>query len=420
VTVDWRDGTVDHLTPGPDHTFALNHTYTTEGSFFVSVVVTDNQGQASVPFVFLIHSFVEPPSSGSRATATGGNEATASVPGLTVTLERDPDAKAPGSIVIAGLPLGAVVTTPVVLKGVAADRQTVAAFDIRGINLTTGDRAKVVFEVSTPNGAEPEIRFLDPDTGQLVPVQGSQLIQPAADAFRIDRIGTTNRFQVTLWLDNTSVPRLIQTTRTIFTLSVPVQPVSQTFTSPTQLVLVTPANGGGGFATATNTFSFERTDLSAGSQRSLTFAAAQTAPLDLGSGGGPDTSPRAMADQIMTGAAVGFWESPRPGDVPALPDLPEEEEEQTWSEAVDAVFGAAPPAADFLAPEPPAAWAPAPADLPAAAAEAADGDSPMTLGGLAPLWLLGGALGGAAEAAGRARGRGSRCALRLTTAESRE
>jgi hypothetical protein len=352
--VDYGDGTgFQPLTLSADHTFALSHVYDREGSFLVTVSVTDDDGGTGTAS-FFVHAFVAGPQQGASAVAGPGQTVTASVEGITVTLERSPDDTGFAAIVVARLPSGEVANAlPDALQGAANPlAQPLMIFDVRAINVGDQDRATVVFEVDSPDGHPPTLRVLDAVTHELRQVLGSQR---APDSLTVTQVPGTTRFRIRVVLDSTSDPALTDLTGTIFTISVllnppppplPVQP------APTVVASAAPPRG----TTTTDVGSplalqLEPTGFVGGSQRTLATTPPENPLTNFGAGGPepPRSSDLALAQGVVAAAHSGFWDQAADAGPPAAvgpqppppenADTPEEDKGAlTFPEAIGRVL----------------------------------------------------------------------------------
>src|SRR6185437_14586318 len=94
---------LQRLELNPDHTFTLSHVYDREGSFIVNVLVKDDDGGTGLA-AFFVHAYVTDPQQAASAAAGPGQTVTASVVGISVTLERSPSDDDFAAIVVARLP----------------------------------------------------------------------------------------------------------------------------------------------------------------------------------------------------------------------------------------------------------------------------------------------------------------------------
>jgi hypothetical protein len=218
-TVNYGDGSgVQPLALAPNHTFTLHHTYQQEGSYLVTVEVTDEGGASDFASI-LIEVF----NSGvdltqiKRATA---DSPTSSDPGITATLHT--------TSATASLLLAPITPSAVVQPGGAFQAEGlgtfVSAYDIRSVDLTAQDKVVMTFQFS-PGRGTPALEYFDSSSQSFKPILGST-IQP--NSFAIDPVRGT----ITLVLDESSTPRLTDLTRTVFVVSIPQAQLSPSVVSP--------------------------------------------------------------------------------------------------------------------------------------------------------------------------------------------
>lgn len=382
AVVNYGDTSGDQpLALRPDNTFDLRHVYTAEGTYVITVTVTDSvtgSGTAG----FFVHVFVNVPSQATSGVALPGHTVNASVPGALVTLEHAAAAAGNALILIALLPSSTVddsaplvdpVTGATLVSGLLT--QIVTTYDIRAINVRDEDRATILFAVSSPTGAVPRLSLYDPATKRLVPVQGSRF---AAGSLVAERMAGTDLYLIKLVLDRSSFPALTALRGSIFATSVPATaaPAPVTTTPITAVVSNGPAGSG-----ATLSFTFERSGFVSGSQRTVVSAPSQAGLLDDGPGGEPPPSDGTLVRAVLAATHSSFWERlpDQPvagGAAPAAEPAPgpEEFEGAALSDALSWVFAragaAGEPSSMWLLPTGPAAGTEAPASpLPPRSAE---------------------------------------------------
>src|SRR5262249_8008605 len=119
VTVDYGDG-VDAAHPDlqavvpTGRTFELDHQYTREGSFLVTVFVSDGGSIIAQSTPFYVHVYLGAP--GEHAVVLAGqgqNDASGGINGLDVTIHKNGDLGNPAGLVLVTLPLDAVNQLPI-------------------------------------------------------------------------------------------------------------------------------------------------------------------------------------------------------------------------------------------------------------------------------------------------------------------
>src|SRR5581483_3847578 len=166
--VNYGDGSgVQNLPLDADHTFTLDHVYTQDGSFVVTVSINDGQngiGTASL-LANVVFAGVNVP--GVAVAGTNGTGiATASTTGITATLHTAPGVFA--FILVSVVPTD--VTMGLLAPGAQTTQQPInVSFDVRAIGVSDADYATVTFSYG---GNNPQLRFLDAN-GHLQTVQGS-------------------------------------------------------------------------------------------------------------------------------------------------------------------------------------------------------------------------------------------------------
>jgi hypothetical protein len=301
-TVDFGDGSGNQqLSIRPDGTFLLQHAYTKEGTYTVLVTVSDGSGgttqAADTLFVFL-----GAPTGFNMTIVPPGGSGTVSNQAATATLFRPGQGEGTAALIVAMLPnvmAGSAVSNP-------SAPTTVSTLDIRALGVSTTDLAEIVFRYDVPAGAlnDPVLEYLDPVTGKNVPVLGASGV---ANSFVIDLQAHT----ITFLLNNNSLPRLINTSGTVFTITLPSAPAPSGFASltatPNQLAqanapsVASDASGSlGGVASS----GFARD-----TEVSLAVAAVQAGGNDFVSGGSAATDSEvspSVALRIFDSLAVGL------------------------------------------------------------------------------------------------------------------
>ncbi len=305
-TADFNDGTgLQPVTVNADGTFLLEHTYAHEGTYTILVAVSDSSGGTAIApetvFVFLA-----PPFGFDVKTVPPDGSATVTVGGGSATLFRFGPEVNIAAIVIAQLPNA-------VGQGSNPDpghRGTVATFDVRALGVAPTDQALVVIHYAALPGDknDPVLEYIDPLTGRRLPLQGATDVP---NSLVIDRATHT----VTFLLDNTSMPTLLSTFGTVFTitlsLSPPAPPAATLTAVPTQvaqgnsLALDFPGSQGG---VATTGFSRDF-------EVSVAVAAVQAGGNDFTSGGNAsadsEVSPSValqVIDSLTAGLSAGAGE----------------------------------------------------------------------------------------------------------------
>jgi hypothetical protein len=209
ATVDYGDGTgPQSLALNADKTFVLEHVFGREGSFLVTVAVSDDRGGVGITTFFadvLLPGV--PVVLAEKGVVARGSTMTVQTLGVTATVTHEDGAPFAALIV-------AVVPPPVAEALTAGENvQVVGAYDLRSINLTDADTATITFTYFGDLTAPPTLTFLD-EAGNPHPVVPSQL---APGALRVDLKAHT----VTVILDRSSLPALDTLGRTVFTLAAP-------------------------------------------------------------------------------------------------------------------------------------------------------------------------------------------------------
>jgi predicted outer membrane repeat protein len=205
------DGSGSQPVPVSGHTLDLNHVYATEGTFSVTVTLSDgNGGTATLTEQAVVF----------RAGTTGvqvvavppGDTETLNIPGAIITLSNL------GGTTTAFLLAG--VVNPATLKGLtgspsADPTQLVSAYDIRV--LTAGPDSVLTAQLTYPNGepgANPSVQYFDTAAAAFAPVIGSTKV---ANSFVVNKAA----HNVTFILGDTSTPTVASLGGTVFTLSIP-------------------------------------------------------------------------------------------------------------------------------------------------------------------------------------------------------
>lgn len=232
------DAPPENIPVGPSQSFVLNHIYKTEGTFDISVTLTDDDGgQATFServVVFLPGTtgvkilVVQPHTSGSLT-----------IDGATVTLTNNDNQ--PEVLLLAPVNLSALHG----LKGSPTDDPSLLtnAYDIRVLD--AGPDSTLTAQLTYPNGqpgSDPLVQFYDKVGGEFDAVAGST---KDPNSFSVDK---ANR-RVTFLLGDTSHPLVSELGGTVFTLSVPApttptnnQSAAASGTSPFLLTATTTAD----------------------------------------------------------------------------------------------------------------------------------------------------------------------------------
>ena len=290
VRISWGDGAVetDPVTVGNGQgAFTASHVYQTQGSFSVTVLVTDEAG--NVIGVGALAAPVE------ALPAGAGTVDTVDVPpGATVT--QSVTDVVSGTVTTATLTVapgdtgGELITAEVknfVPPPTQGLLQTVASFEIRQQDLQQGDSALITFVVpgaSVESGTVPQIYFQDPTTGKETLFKGVSSITQAG-----------NTLVITIRLDNSSTPKLTELTGTVFT-------VAASTAGPTAVTAVSPAVA----STASGPVALQSASFQSTSQLTLTLAASQAgqastsrSSLSADGGGGDEPLSDADADALI-------------------------------------------------------------------------------------------------------------------------
>jgi len=190
-TMDYGDGSESQPLDVSAGSAPLNHLYTSEGSFLITVTKAGSESASTYAHVFL-------PGALSQGSAFVGPGATGTVgiPGVTATLTA-PASNPDGSTVVVA------TYAPSNPSFVAAGPtgSVLAGFDLRAVN-AGGGRLVAVFSYPDPgDGSVPSLRFFNPATGTFVPVTGSAAVP---DSLVVDPVNHT----ITIVLDGTSFPSL--------------------------------------------------------------------------------------------------------------------------------------------------------------------------------------------------------------------
>ncbi len=240
--------------------------------------------------------------------------------------------------------------------GSTQETRQLVLFDIRAINVSPLDRATVVFVVNSPDGFAPTVSALDPDTKQLVSVQGSQLVP---SSMTIAPIAGTHLYQIRFVLDATSTPELTELSGTIFPVSIPLssapQPPPLTAT-PTVLASAGAVPGSTSDADDGLSTSFARTGFASGSGRALAVAPSQNSLTGTFGYGGPNPprdSDLGLVGDVLAAAHAAYWargddegqpaaRQPAGGhpaaaapEMPVLPQTPADPDEEWDEQAAD-------------------------------------------------------------------------------------
>jgi Bacterial Ig-like domain (group 1)/SdrD B-like domain len=252
--INWGDGQIETLLGIGQGAFSDSHSYTAEGSYVVTVQVTDGSGLvvgvgavAEAVQVFPADfgdMVIVVGQSGQTVTQTFTDKTTGATTTATLTL-------APGEAV--GDLLAAHILNYVPTPTPAA-RQFIAAFDIRQINLSDGASALVTFVIPGTYSPGLAVYYVDAKTGQQIPFSTVRITP-----------GAPGTFVVSIFLDGHTTPTLEQAVGTVFTVA-----ASTPSTTTTTGVSAAVASAASGAPVAVQTASFQST-----SQLTLTLAASQ-------------------------------------------------------------------------------------------------------------------------------------------------
>ncbi|HYT88770.1 MAG TPA: PKD domain-containing protein, partial [Gemmataceae bacterium] len=319
IGVDYGDGSKTETLPfNSDRTFGLQHVYDQEGSFIVSVTVTDGNGGQGIAR-FFVNTYVAGPLEAHMGIAEPGGSVTEDVDGLHATLDHAPDGLGNAAILVVQLPTEAAAVAASTLATFTVQLGTVlSTYDVRALNVSDRDVATLVFEVDSPTGAVPVVSFFDPVHG-FAPVSGSE---GTAAPVLIESIHGMIRYRITIVLDAFSTPRLRDLNGTILTTSIPTVQTPTSFTgTPTMLAGAMPRSGDGLGLDALPTVTFSRTGLAGGSQRSAASALTQATLPDFGAGGETSTVSNAvLVRELLAATHAGFWEGVADSPAPVPPD----------------------------------------------------------------------------------------------------
>lgn len=237
--VDFGDSSAPQTFPvGPNRAFTLNHVYTAEGTFRVTIRLRDDDGGSSAPLLERAVIFLPGTTGVQLAIVPAGASGTLVVGGATVTLNNL------GGATPAFLLLG--IIDPKALDDLNGSptkdpSQLVSAYDIRVLD--AGPASTLTAAIQYPNGqpgVDPAVQYFDTAANQFVAVEGSPTIP---NSFVVNQDTRT----VTFVLAGNSSPTVASLGGTVFTLSVPAPtptPTSSqsnnTGSSPFQLIASTP------------------------------------------------------------------------------------------------------------------------------------------------------------------------------------
>jgi hypothetical protein len=212
LAIDFGDGTTQTIQT-TERQFTVLHTYQADGSFFVTITASDDQGgQDTESF----RADVLLPGVTERArqeTVPPGQTGTVSVPGATATVVRSADSQGNGVLILAVVPTAVTAfLDPASTVGLAVeDIQMVASFDIRAINMGSEDVAiiRMSYEADSANHNQPILLFFNKATGRQEAV--------GQDDYKTDPVAHV----IVLRLDRFSTPPLQGVPGTVFTVALP-------------------------------------------------------------------------------------------------------------------------------------------------------------------------------------------------------
>ncbi len=218
AVANFGDGTGEQPVPVSGHNLDLNHVYTAEGTYPVTVTVSDDDGGSAT--LTETAAIFRPGTTGVKVVVVPVNQSeTISIPGAIVTLDNL------GGTTPAVLLVGLVNPADLAkLSGSpsANSADLVAAYEIRV--LTPGPDSILTAQLTYPNGqpaANPTVQYYDLATGTFASVKGSTTIP---NSFSVN----TTAHTVTFILGNTSTPKVSDMSGTVFTLSIPAPAPSPT------------------------------------------------------------------------------------------------------------------------------------------------------------------------------------------------
>jgi hypothetical protein len=221
ATVNYGDGTAAQpLALNPDGTFLLAHVYAAEGSFVVTVTVSDGQGRTgSASFFADVLPPGVPPGLAEKTYVALGATADVQAPGIFAEVtHRAGDSF--GALIVGDVPVSVAASL------VPADQPVLASYEVREIDLSDADTATVTFDYFTFVSVPPTLSFID-----RFGVEHAVPLDPRS--VRIDLQAET----ITATFDRTTFPRLTDLTNTIFTISVPRELDTSSANAPLALAL---------------------------------------------------------------------------------------------------------------------------------------------------------------------------------------
>ena len=281
VTIDYGDG-IRQTFQAPAGSFSLAHTYQDDASFFVTITADDGPGNRDTE-QFRVDVLLPGVQTKQRdETVSPGQMGTVSVPGASATLFRAPDSQGNAVLILAVVP--PFVADSLDRSSTASDTRTAGAYDLRALNIGSGDVALIRLSYSNDDTRQPTLMYFNKATGREEAVPTSE--------YRADPVAHV----ILLRLDRFSTPRLQDLGGTVFTISVPVDlgPTTGAFTTAvpsalpdanavTVAALVSTGTQGGTFVLSNGQ--------GQASSQGLQLAATTTGTTRLGSnGGGPDSS----------------------------------------------------------------------------------------------------------------------------------
>jgi hypothetical protein len=220
--VNYGDGSgPTPLALGPGHTFVLNHLYSQEGTFTVTVTLAGTSGpsgQATQVVNVFAASFINPViavvAPGQVGTATTSLQTPEGIVQVTATLDRALGDMGPGIILVAIYPVNPVP------QAALTDTLIVGSFEVRGFGLTPSDTVLLTFEVPglgrQTDGSE--LLFFNRATGKLQPVIGVD--STTGKSGPISGITTAGQLILSTILNSSTVPPVTGLSGTVFTVAV--------------------------------------------------------------------------------------------------------------------------------------------------------------------------------------------------------
>jgi hypothetical protein len=279
VLVNYGDGTGTHTVPydSTNDTFNLQHTYTKDGSYKVTVTVKQSDGEFGTTS-FFAHIFLPGVADVKQVTIAPGETQSLTVGGATVTLTHSIASTEDATLLVALVP---VSSEPDLANSSYLDNSSllVTAFDVRVINGSLLDKATITFAYTADNNDDPRFTFFNSGANRQQAIN--------QDQYTVDYYDDT----IHTFLNEFTTPSVDDVTGTVFTIAVPVAVTPSPSTTPTSTATTTPSASPTSSTSTSSSTSTASGSSSSGSQEPLAELSRQS----------PASSPDSIAGGVTAG-----------------------------------------------------------------------------------------------------------------------